>query len=75
MMTIIPSKSVLIGSKKSLTAYQETNVGITFQDISTDILGLMGKVLEGLPITLQATEIHVNNGLLSGKLTLTVIGT
>lgn len=74
MMEVVPSKTVTIGEVKHHGLFKTTDISIQIHNISTDILGIIAKQLAKLPITLQATDINVNNALFTGTVKLTVIG-
>ncbi len=73
-MQIIPGKSVSIGQITTYPIYHEAQVTITLNAISADVIALLGRALQNLPINLRDGEFSLEHGLLSGKLNLTVIG-
>jgi len=74
MMLVIPGKSVSIHAGHRYPLYKTTAVVISFDDVSLDVLGIISEELAGLPINLQTVELSVNEGLLSGKIDLNMIG-
>lgn len=74
LIKILPNKSLRVGKVIFRTGYKEIAVAIRINQVSTDILDLMTKLLADLPLTLQAAVIHVNNGFLTGTIDITVIG-
>lgn len=74
MMQIIPGKSVSISGTKNQAAYKATAITISFEKGSPIVLALIGKALQGLPVTFQSSAITINGGLLSGTIQLTVLG-
>lgn len=74
LMNILPHQSISVGDMKKIGGYREIPIAIRVDAVSSDILEMIAKMLADLPLTLQAVSIHVNNGLLSGKIDLTIIG-
>lgn len=74
MMRLIPRHSVDILESKSHQMFKETQVRIQFRDNSPEVLLLMAKQLNDLPVKFESFNASMANGLLSGKILLTVLG-
>ena len=74
MMLIFPGHSVEVGQKQSHLGFNETAVSIVISNATADVLTLIGKYINELPVTLKLVAINVNNGLITGKIDLTIIG-
>lgn len=74
MMQIIPGKSVSIIKTETGVAYKTTALAINFKQGSPIVLVLIGKALSGLPVVINSNALTIENGLLSGTIQLTVLG-
>jgi hypothetical protein len=54
--------------------YSSTEISVTFQQLSPDVLTLLGVELRGLPVVLEKCTFQVQNGLLSGTINLKILG-
>lgn len=74
MMQLFPGKSVAIESTHNHGVYKSIDLTITFSDIAPDILGLMGNALHQLPVQLKSISTQFNDGLLTGSVSIIVLG-
>jgi hypothetical protein len=74
MMLIIPDKSVQLGTSVMGESFRSTTVSVTLNNVSPQVLSLIGKALVGLPLNVANNALDLNNGLLSGTLQLTLLG-
>ena len=74
MMDVIPEKSVRIGATKAHMSYRETEATLFFSRQSPEVLQIIAKKFTGQPLRLQQADINVKNGLLTGTINLTIIG-
>lgn len=74
MMQLLPGKAVTIGDSVQAQALTQTNLTITFRNIAPDVLQLVGSNLNDLPVNLTGCQLTIKNGMLSGSIQLTVVG-
>ncbi len=67
-------QAVSIHEEHRYPAYKATDVSINLSKATLEELGILREQLAGLPIKLQDARINVNNGLVSGMIRVTVIG-
>lgn len=71
---VLPQRSVSLGTSTALPYYKSTTLSIQLTAVSPDVLILIGKQLANLPVQLNAVQLTINGGLLSGTIQLTVYG-
>lgn len=74
MMLILPGRAVKINKVMDNQTFRQMSITITFNNISPEILQLVGSNLSGLPVSLNNCSASIKAGLLSGKLQLDVLG-
>jgi hypothetical protein len=74
MMKVLPGKSVQINNTQSNTVFNQTSLTISFKNVSSSILELMGKNLSDLPVVLTSFTASLANGLYTGNIQLNVVG-
>lgn len=75
MLQTLPGRSVHINPPtQAAGGLIQERLAVSFKDISTAILVLIGKQLNNLPVKLTKCSISLSDGLLSGQLELLVIG-
>jgi hypothetical protein len=73
-MKVLPGKSVQINNTQSNTVFNQTSLTISFKNVSSSILELMGKNLSDLPVVLTSFTASLANGLYTGNIQLNVVG-
>jgi hypothetical protein len=71
---IVPNKSLQASNTVPQNGYNATALTLTLDNISPDVLLLIGRALAGLPVNLPSYTLNISNGLLSGTLQLTLLG-
>ena len=74
MKFTLPTGTISISKTTEEQSYQETDVSVSFNQISTDIIMLFARELYGLPVILDDIDANVSDGLLSGSLQFKVLG-
>ncbi len=69
-----PGSTVAIGAIAKNSNYQQSAINISFTNQSPDSLMVLADVLKGLPAVLSTATMTVSNGLISGQLTIQLIG-
>ncbi|MCD6046159.1 MAG: hypothetical protein K0R48_1322 [Gammaproteobacteria bacterium] len=70
----LPSSTVSVGPMTRKGVYQQSSIGITFTNQSPDSLMVLANELKGLPAVLSAATMRTSGGLISGQLTIDLIG-
>jgi hypothetical protein len=71
---LLQAKSVSLGQIQTHGDARTTLLTIHVNQISPEILDLVGRELDNLPLSLKAVNININSGLLSGNIQLSVWG-
>ncbi len=71
---IIPGNPISISSYINQGRYLETQVSITFENLSPTILNAVGQQLKLLPLILSKVDVNVANGSITGSIVLTALG-
>jgi hypothetical protein len=71
---IIPGNPLTIGAYLDKGKYFETQITISFNNLSPTTLNIVGQQLQTLPLILSKVDILVTNGSLSGSIVLTALG-
>jgi hypothetical protein len=74
MMKILPGKAVQINNTTQNQVFQQTGITISFNNISPEVLQLIGSSMDDLPVTLISVTATKKDGLFSGNLQLNVVG-
>ena len=74
MMQVLPGNSVAIHSSQQMGFYNSTTMIITLNQVSPNVLPLIGNAVNGLPVTLDKVDVQLQNGLLAGSIQLTALG-
>ncbi len=69
-----PGSTVTIGAITKNSNYQQSAINISFTNQSPDSLMVLADVLKGLPTVLSTAAMTVSSGLISGQLTIQLIG-
>lgn len=69
-----PGSTVTVGAITKNSNYQQSNITISFTGQSPDSLLVLTDVLKGLPAVLSTATMTVATGLISGQLTIQLIG-
>ncbi len=72
--TIIPGNNLTLSPILDRGRFFETQLSISFTDLTLDTLNLLADQLKGLPLVLIKLSISINNGTLSGILVLKALG-
>jgi hypothetical protein len=74
MMAILPGKSVSIGTISSNGGYQKAGITVQVNNIAPYVLSLIGMALDELPIVLTNCALTFKDGLLSGTIEFSALG-
>jgi hypothetical protein len=75
LRNVLPDRSVNMGSILPNIGYKSVSATITFNNVSPDVLMLIGRQLANLPVALSSITISIQQtGLLSGAIQLTALG-
>jgi hypothetical protein len=76
LRNVLPERSnVNISEISQSIGYKSAEVAISFNNISPEVLVLIGRELANLPVSLSSTTINIQQGgLLSGAIQLTALG-
>lgn len=74
MNSVLPKKSVVVDQAKTNQVFKQIDITISFNNISPDVLQLMGSKLDDLPVNVNAISVNVKNGVLSGYIKISVVG-
>jgi hypothetical protein len=69
-----PGSTVTVGAIAKNINYQQSAIHISFTNQSPDSLMALVDILKGLPAVLSTATMTVNSGLISGQLTIQLIG-
>ena len=71
---VLPAEAIQIGRVQQHGVYHEQQLELKFQALSPDVLRLIGKAFEYLPVSMSDMHASINNGLIDGKFHLSVWG-
>jgi hypothetical protein len=74
MSYIIPGNNLGVTDPVSKGKYSERVITITFSDITTTTLDLIGRQFKNMPLVLTKLSITISNGRLSGTIVLKALG-
>src|SRR3990167_7990484 len=63
-----------LGESKAIGSAKQLSVTLTFTQASPVLLTLVGKKLQGMPIVLRETKLKMENGKISGTITMDILG-
>jgi len=72
---LLHDKAIEIGQIQYFGGMKHTNLTINLNNVSPDVLDLVSRELEALPIKLSGLEIQLQSGLMKGAIQLSVWGT
>ncbi len=72
--TLLAGKQVALGNTRQLENIKETKLTINLRQISPNVVNLIGRRLQGLPVKLDSMQISIAQGVLSGTIVITVVG-
>lgn len=71
---VLPERSVTLASTLNLPYYKSATLNIQFNNISPEVLKLIGRQLTNLPVKISNANVTISQGLLSGAISVTVLG-
>lgn len=74
LSTVYPGNRIQLGEFTNRDNYTEVAAVITLENVSPELLGVIGSMLRNYPITLQSIVVSVNNGSLNGSINLLILG-
>jgi len=74
LATIYPGNHLTLGDTNDHNVYYDMNVTINLDNVSPDLIRMIGQQLHDDPIKLQNITVSVNNGSLSGAINLMILG-
>ena len=69
-----PGSTVSVGAVQSEDHYKQSTFNISFNAQSPDSLLVLVDILKGLPLVLNTATMTINDGLISGQVTVELIG-
>lgn len=70
----LPNSTISVGPMTRHGVYQQSSIGISFSSQSPDSLMVLADLLKGLPAVLSTATMTASSGLISGQLTVDLIG-
>lgn len=74
MSYVVPGNNLVVGPIINKGRYKERDVAIKFSSITLTTLDLIGQKLKDLPLVLGKVSIKINDGQISGSISLKVVG-
>jgi hypothetical protein len=74
MTHVLPKKSVSVDQTITNRVFKEVALTISFNNVSPEVLQLIGSNLDDLPVNVKSITVNVKNGLLSGYFKISVVG-
>lgn len=71
---VLPNQAVVVGNIAQLGSLQQAEITLNLNDISPDVFNLIGEELKTLSLSLILMDLQVKEGLISGKLQLSLWG-
>lgn len=71
---LLGRQHVSLGTSKSVDSYQQTELIINVTNAAPGMLDLLSRTFTNMPIAMKNLQFNIANGLMSGTITLTVIG-
>lgn len=71
---LLGARQVILGDTTTVDGFQQTELTVNIRDASPGMLDLIARVLANMPVVMKNLQFNVANGLMSGNITLTVIG-
>lgn len=72
--TVSPGNNLTLATMTDRGRFFETQLTISFTDLSLEMLNLLAEQLKGLPLVLMKLNVAIDNGTLSGILVLKALG-
>ncbi len=72
--TVMPGNMITLTPSEKNGPYNQSKIIINFTSISPATLEIIARQLQNLPLNLLKTEITIQNGMLSGSITLQALG-
>ncbi|HEV2613703.1 MAG TPA: hypothetical protein VGV92_03225 [Gammaproteobacteria bacterium] len=74
MTRVLPKKSVSVNQTISNRVFKQVEMTISFNNVSPEVLQLIGSRLDDLPVNIESITVSVKNGLLTGYFKISVVG-
>lgn len=74
MRQVLTATAVHVGASQQYGLMQETRFTLDLNKLSPDLLDLIGQELEDLPLSLSSIDLRLQDGLIDGKIQLSVWG-
>lgn len=74
MTHVLPKKSVGVDQTITNRVFKQVEMTISFNNVSPEVLQLIGSSLDDLPVNIDSITVSVKNGLLSGYFKISVVG-
>jgi hypothetical protein len=74
MARVLPKKSVVVDQTITNQVFKQVEVTISFNNVSPEVLQLIGSNLDDLPVNVSSISVTVKDGLLSGYFKISVVG-
>lgn len=74
MQRVLVDNSIHVEGKQKQGGVTETQMTLDLKSLSPDLLVLIGQELNDLPVSLSSVNMHLNNGLIDGKIQLSLWG-
>ena len=74
MARVLPKKSVAVDQTITNQVFKQVELTISFNNVSPEVLQLIGSNLDDLPVNVNSISVTVKDGLLSGYFKISVVG-
>jgi hypothetical protein len=74
MARVLPKKSVVVDQTITNQVFKQVEMTISFNNVSPEVLQLIGSNLDDLPVNVSSISVTVKDGLLSGYFKISVVG-
>lgn len=71
---VLPNQAAVVGNIAQFGSLQQAEITLNLNDISPDIFNLIGEELKSLSLSLVLMDLQIKEGLISGKLQLSLWG-
>jgi hypothetical protein len=71
---LLQEKSITVGTAERRGRAYETQLNVQLDNVSPEVLALLGAQFKGYPVSLRRVSLRMNHGLLSGLVNLSVWG-
>ena len=72
---VLPNSAIAVSNMTQFGSIQKTDVTLSLSDVSPDVFNLIGQELSALSLSLSVMDLQLKDGLISGKLQLSLWGT